>query len=138
MLCCAVLQPVIGSFSSVFGRKLVLTTETLFFLAGCLSCALTKNFNMLLVFRSIQGAGGGGIVVMTEIIVCDMIPLRLRGEWFGVLSWMYAIGTVLGPILGGVFAQHVTWVSIPTFSHGVLDSDHSSAGCFISTFPSSV
>lgn len=93
---------------------------------------------MLLVFRSIQGAGGGGIVVMTEIIVCDMIPLRLRGEWFGLLSGMYAIGTVLGPILGGVFAQHVTWVSIPPFSHGVLDSDYSSAGCFISIFPASV
>jgi MFS family permease len=111
MLCCAVFQPVIGSFSSVFGRKLVLTASVLFFLAGCLGCALANNFNILLVFRSIQGAGGGGIVVMTEIIVCDMIPLRLRGQWFGVLSGMYAIGTVLGPILGGVFAQHITWAS---------------------------
>lgn len=112
MLCCAVFQPVIGSFSSVFGRKLVLTSSVLLFLAGCLGCALAKNFDILLVFRSVQGAGGGGIVVMTEIIVCDMIPLRLRGEWFGILAAMYAVGTVLGPLLGGVFAQHVTWVHI--------------------------
>jgi MFS family permease len=109
MLCCAVFQPVIGSFSSIFGRKYLLTGAVLFFLAGCIGCALARNFNTILVCRAIQGAGGGGIVVMTEIVVCDMIPLRLRGEWFGLLSGMYAVGTVLGPIVGGAFAQHVTW-----------------------------
>ncbi|EPE26755.1 MFS general substrate transporter [Glarea lozoyensis ATCC 20868] len=109
MLCCAVFQPVIGSFSTIFGRKYLLTGAVLFFLAGCIGCALAKNFNTILICRAIQGAGGGGIVVMTEIVVCDMIPLRLRGEWFGLLSGMYAVGTVLGPIIGGAFAQHVTW-----------------------------
>lgn len=87
-----------------------MTGAVIFFLAGCLGCALAKNFNTILICRAIQGAGGGGIVVMTEIVVCDMIPLRLRGEWFGLLSGMYAVGTVLGPIVGGAFAQHVTWV----------------------------
>ena len=109
MLCCAVFQPVIGSFSSIFGRKYLLTGAVVFFLAGCIGCALAQNFNTILICRAIQGAGGGGIVVMTEIVVCDMIPLRLRGEWFGLLSGMYAVGTVLGPIVGGAFAQHVTW-----------------------------
>ncbi|KAH6672347.1 major facilitator superfamily domain-containing protein [Halenospora varia] len=109
MLCCAVFQPVIGAFSTIFGRRALMTGAVIFFLAGCLGCALAKNFNTILICRAIQGAGGGGIVVMTEIVVCDMIPLRLRGEWFGLLSGMYAIGTVLGPIVGGAFAQHVTW-----------------------------
>lgn len=53
---------------------------------------------------------------MTETIVSETIPLRLRGEWFGVLSGRNAIGTLLGPILGGVLAQHVTWVSILSLS----------------------
>jgi MFS family permease len=88
----------------------MLTGSVLFFLAGCIVCAVAKNFNTILVGRSVQGMGGGGIVVMTEITVCDMIPLRLRGEWFGLLGGMYAIGTVLGPVIGGAFAQHVTWV----------------------------
>ncbi|OBT64516.1 hypothetical protein VE03_05289 [Pseudogymnoascus sp. 23342-1-I1] len=109
LLCCAVLQPIIGSFSTIFGRRIMLTGSVLLFLAGCLGCALAKNFLTILVCRSIQGAGGGGIVVMTEIVVCDMIPLRLRGEWFGVLGGMYAVGTVLGPIIGGAFAQYVSW-----------------------------
>ena len=114
LLCCAVLQPIIGSFSTIFGRRIILTGSVLFFLAGCLGCALAKNFLAILICRSIQGAGGGGIVVMTEIVVCDMIPLRLRGEWFGLLGGMYAVGTVLGPMIGGAFAQYVTWVSFYT------------------------
>jgi MFS family permease len=93
---------------------MMLTGSVLLFLAGCLGCALAKNFLTILVCRSIQGAGGGGIVVMTEIVVCDMIPLRLRGEWFGVLGGMYAVGTVLGPIIGGAFAQYVSWVNFHT------------------------
>ena len=70
---------------------------------------------MILVGRAIQGVGGGGIVVLTEIIVCDMIPLRQRGQWFGILSSMYAVGTVTGPLIGGAFAQYVTWVTMPRF-----------------------
>ena len=112
LLCSTVFQPPLGALSSIFGRKTVLTVSVVFFLAGCLICGLAHNFTTILVGRSIQGIGGGGILVLTEIIICDLIPLRLRGQWFGALSGMYAIGTVLGPIVGGAFAQHVTWVSL--------------------------
>ena len=73
------------------------------FLAGVLTSALAKNFTTLLVGRSIQGIGGGGIVVLTEIVVCDLVPLRLRGQWLGVVNGTYAIGTVAGPLIGGAF-----------------------------------
>lgn len=104
-------QPVVGGISTIFGRLEILTVSIVLFLAGCLGSALANDLTTLLVLRVVQGAGGGGVVVMSEVLVCDMVPLRQRGEWFGMLSGVYAVGTVLGPIVGGLFAQHVTWVS---------------------------
>ncbi len=74
---------------------------------------LSQNFTLLLAGRTVQGIGGGGIIVLTQVIICDLVPLRLRGQWFGVISGMYAIGSVSGPLLGGVFSEQVSWVSSP-------------------------
>jgi len=112
LLCGAVFQPVIGGISTLFGRFQILTISILVFLAGCLGCALSQNYTTMIVLRALQGAGGGGVVVMSEVLVCDMVPLRERGQYFGMLSGVYAIGTVLGPIIGGLFTQNVSWVSL--------------------------
>ena len=73
-----------------------------------------QNFTEILVGRCIQGIGGGGIQALAEIIVTDLVPLRQRGNYYGILSAMYAVGAVLGPILGGGFAENVTWVCLLT------------------------
>ena len=83
----------------------------IFFLIGALVAGLANDFGTLLVGRSFQGIGGGGLIALTEILVTDMVPLRLRGQWFGIISAMWSIGSVSGPIVGGAFAQKVTWVS---------------------------
>ncbi len=83
-----------------------------FFLLGVIMAGVAKNFDLLLAGRTVQGIGGGGIIVLTQVIICDLVPLRLRGQWFGVISGMYAIGSVSGPLLGGVFSEKVTWVRI--------------------------
>ena len=70
---------------------------------------MANDFGVLLVGRSFQGIGGGGLIALTEILVTDMVPLRLRGQWFGIISAMWSIGSVTGPIVGGAFAQEVTW-----------------------------
>ena len=72
--------------------------------------AVAKDFATLLVGRSIQGIGGGGLIALTEIVVTDLVPLRLRGQWFGIISGMWAIGSVSGPVIGGAFAEKVSWV----------------------------
>lgn len=82
-----------------------------FFLIGALVAALANNFATLLVGRSFQGVGGGALIALTEILVTDLVPLRMRGQWFGIISAMWSIGSVSGPIIGGAFAQNVTWVS---------------------------
>lgn len=110
LLCSTVFQPNFASFSHIFGRKPMIFTGLVFFLVGVIVAALSKDFATLLVGRSIQGIGGGGLIALTEIVVTDLVPLRFRGQWFGIISGMWALGSVSGPVIGGAFAQNVTWV----------------------------
>ena len=96
-----------------------------FFTVGAIVAAVADDFTTILVGRSIQGIGGGGLIVLTEVVVTDMVPLRLRGKWFSIISSMWSIGTVVGPILGGGFAQNVTWrwifwINLPFAGVGAL------------------
>jgi MFS family permease len=65
-----------------------------FFCVGAIVCAVAKDFTYMLVGRSIQGIGGGGIIALTEVVITDLIPLRWRGQYFGFLSAMWSIGSV--------------------------------------------
>jgi hypothetical protein len=94
LLTSTVFQPNFASFSHIFGRKPVLMLALVFFTVGAILAAVSNNFTLLLVGRSLQGIGGGGIIVVTEIVVTDLVPLRLRGQWFGFISGMWAIGSV--------------------------------------------
>jgi MFS family permease len=86
------------------------------FFVGCLVSGLSHNFTAMLVGRSIQGVGGGGILALTEIIVTDIVPLRLRGQYLGILNGMWTIGSVTGPVLGGGFSESVSWVCSSPFT----------------------
>lgn len=108
LLASTVFQPTFAQLSHVFGRvPLILLAVTLFFV-GVLMAALSHNFTLMLMGRSIQGVGGGGIIALTEILVTDLVPLRYRGQWAGVIGGMWAIGSVTGPVIGGAFAE-VNW-----------------------------
>lgn len=72
-------MPVIGGLSHVFGRKELIMASSVFFAVGSLVAALAKNFTMMLVGRTIQGIGGGGILTLGEILVTDLVPLSVRG-----------------------------------------------------------
>ncbi|KAF1836731.1 MFS general substrate transporter [Decorospora gaudefroyi] len=109
LLTSTVFQPVIGSFSHIFGRKALIYVSLAFFLAGSIVPAVANNFTVVLVGRSIQGVGGGGIICLTEMVVVDTVPLRERGKWTSFFGAMWSIGTVAGPLLGGGFSQNVSW-----------------------------
>jgi predicted MFS family arabinose efflux permease len=79
------------------------------FTAGSILGALAPNMLVMLVGRAIQGIGAGGVVVLGEIIITDLVPLNERGKWLGWLGSMWTIGGVIGPLTGGVFAQFATW-----------------------------
>ncbi|PGH33579.1 hypothetical protein GX50_03567 [[Emmonsia] crescens] len=109
LLCSTVFQPNFASFSNIFGRKPLILVALALFFVGTLVAGLANNFTNMLVGRSIQGVGGGGVIALTEIVITDLIPLRERGTYFGILSAMWSLGSVTGPILGGGFSQNVSW-----------------------------
>ena len=132
---CPVFQPNFTSFSNIFGRRPLVLTAILFFFVGTVVASVSKNFTYMLVGRSIQGVGGGGIIALSEVIVTDLVPLRLRGKYFGILSSMWSVGSVTGPILGGGFSQNVTWVNHFCFVYEAQLTCESD-GYSISIFPS--
>ncbi|CAG7934483.1 unnamed protein product [Penicillium olsonii] len=109
LLCSAVFQPVFAVASHYFGRKPLFVFAILFFVAGSALATGSGSFEVLLAARSIQGFGGGGLLTLSEILIADLAPLRERGKWIGLLSMMWAIGCVSGPIVGGALAHENTW-----------------------------
>ncbi|RMD39615.1 hypothetical protein DV735_g5511, partial [Chaetothyriales sp. CBS 134920] len=117
LLASTVLQPTFASLSHIFGRVPMVLTAITFFLAGVLMAALCNNFSLMLAGRTIQGIGGGGIISLTEILITDLIPLRFRGQWAGLISGMWSLGSVSGPVIGGAFAsvgwRWIFWINLP-------------------------
>ncbi|KAJ6115785.1 hypothetical protein N7523_006202 [Penicillium sp. IBT 18751x] len=109
LLCCAIFQPIIGSLSMIFGRKLFILLSILFFFIGALVAGTAHNMLHLLIGRSLQGVGGGGIITLTGVMIADFVPLKERAKYFGILSAMWALGSVIGPVIGGCFAEKSTW-----------------------------
>ncbi|KIW07815.1 uncharacterized protein PV09_01735 [Verruconis gallopava] len=123
LLTSTVFQPVLGNFSHIFGRKPLILGSLVLFGIGAIVAAVANNFTVILVGRSIQGIGGGGVIALTEIISTDMVPLRERGKWFAFISSMWALGTVIGPLLGGGLAQAgewrwIFWINLPFIGIG--------------------
>ncbi|KFZ15391.1 hypothetical protein V502_05633 [Pseudogymnoascus sp. VKM F-4520 (FW-2644)] len=109
LLCCTVFQPSFGSFSNIFGRRPLMLTALMFFPVGTIVAGIPTNFLCMLIGRSLQGVGGGGVITLSEIIVTDLVPLRLRGQYFGIIGSMLSVGAVNGPLLGGGFSEKVSW-----------------------------
>ncbi|KAL2145752.1 hypothetical protein VTI28DRAFT_6447 [Corynascus sepedonium] len=110
LLSCAVCQPFIAALSDIFGRKEMLIVSICFFTIGTILCApVAKNFTVFFVGRSIQGIGGGGIITMGQVIFADIVPLRQRPKYFSLVLAAWALGSVLGPLIGGLFVEHAIW-----------------------------
>ena len=98
-----------AAFSRIFGRQPILLLALAFFAVGAVLCARAQSFTLMLVGRSIQGVGAGGLIALTNILITDMVRLRDRGKWFALVSVVWAIGSVTGPIVGGAFAEDASW-----------------------------
>lgn len=96
----------------MFGRVPVLMACALLFLVGVIVAAVAQDFTVIFVGRAIQGIGGGGIILLNDIIITDLVPMRQRGKYFGVVGGIWAFGTVTGPVVGGAFAYRATWRGI--------------------------
>jgi MFS family permease len=81
----------------------------MFFTIGTVIACAANDIAVLLLGRSIQGIGGGGLVGLTYVILADLVTLRERGKWMSIISLQWALGSILGPVIGGVFAMKTTW-----------------------------
>ncbi len=96
VLASTAVQPLFGQAANIFGRRSLTIISVLLFMLGSGLAGGATNIGMLIAARTIQGIGGGGIITLGEIIICDLLPLRERGQYTGLLAGTYAVGTIIG------------------------------------------
>jgi EmrB/QacA subfamily drug resistance transporter len=112
LLTSAVSTPLYGKISDMFGRKKIFQTAIVIFLVGSALCGAAHSMNQLIIFRGLQGIGAGGLMTLVFAIVGDIVPPRQRGRYQGYFGAVFAVSSVVGPLLGGFFADAGTILSI--------------------------
>lgn len=102
-------QPLYGKLSDIFGRKTCLLFAYAVFGLGGLACGLAQDMNQLIASRIVQGIGGGGMTTVVSILLSDIVPLKDRGVWQGIVNIIYATGAGAGAPLGGILADSIGW-----------------------------
>lgn len=117
LLTSTAVAPLYGKVSDIYGRRSTLYAALALFLLGSLVSALSPNMFMLIAGRAIQGVGGGGLFALSQILIGDMLPPRERGKYAAWISGMWAVASIAGPLLGGLFAEWhwslIFWLNLP-------------------------
>jgi MFS family permease len=106
LLAGTIFQPLYGQLGDLWGRKYPMMLAVAVFAVGSAICGGANSGAVLIFGRIIQGLGTGGIDLFAEVILCDLIPLRRRGPYLAIKHVTFGVGTTLGPLLGGLFAEH--------------------------------
>ncbi|KAH8886220.1 MFS general substrate transporter [Thozetella sp. PMI_491] len=117
VLCSSVPQPLYGQLANAFGRRIPFLSSVVLFILGSGIAGGASNPSMLIAGRSIQGVGAGGIYVLLDIVCCDLVPLRERGKYLGLMFSWSGLAAALGPVVGGALAQQnwrwIFYMNIP-------------------------
>lgn len=104
-----IMTVLIGKFGDLFGRKKAFLASVVLFLVGSFFSGWADSMVWLIAFRAVQGLGGGGLMVTSSAVIADVVPLRERGKYQGAIGAMFGVATVAGPLLGGLFVDHLSW-----------------------------
>lgn len=109
ILASTVVMPMYGRISDLFGRKPILLVAISLFIAGSVVGALAPNIELLIAARVIQGLGGGGLMILSQAAIADVVPARERGRYMGAMGAVFAVASVAGPLLGGWLTEGPGW-----------------------------
>ncbi|EKM52846.1 uncharacterized protein PHACADRAFT_149773 [Phanerochaete carnosa HHB-10118-sp] len=108
-LAATALLPMSGGLAQIFGRRITMLLSIALFALGSAMCGAAQNMNWLIAARSVQGAGGGGLLSLSSIIISDLVPLKERAIYNALIGVTWAFAAALGPLVGGGLAEHGQW-----------------------------
>ena len=109
LLAIAIVMPIYGKIGDLYGRRWPFLFSIAVFVLGSLGSALAESFWMLVAARTFQGLGAGGLVILSQAIVADIVSARDRGKYMGPMGAIFGIASVAGPLLGGWFTEGPGW-----------------------------
>jgi EmrB/QacA subfamily drug resistance transporter len=109
LLAQTVVTPLYGKLGDLYGRKRILQSAVVLFLAGSALCGQAHSMSELIAFRAVQGLGAGGLIVLTQSVIGDVVAPRERGRYQGLFGAVFGVASVGGPLLGGIIVQAVSW-----------------------------
>jgi EmrB/QacA subfamily drug resistance transporter len=109
LLTATAVTPLYGKFSDSHGRRITMLIGIVIFIIGSIACALAPTMLTLILARGVQGLGGGGLIALAQTIVADLVPPKERARYQVYFASVFMMASLLGPVLGGVFAEHLHW-----------------------------
>ena len=109
LLASTVSTPLWGKLGDLYGRKRFFQASIVIFLVGSALCGISQNMTELILFRTVQGLGAGGLLVLVQAIIADVVPPRQLGRYQGLFGAVFGVSSVAGPLLGGFFVDTLSW-----------------------------
>ncbi len=109
ILASTISMPIYGKLGDLLGRKNLLVAAISIFVIGSVFGGMADSMSWLIAGRTIQGLGGGGLIILSQAVIADLVPARDRGKYMGIMGGVFAVSSVAGPLLGGWFTEDIGW-----------------------------